>query len=372
MENSNSSQLFESLDISINKNISQEEYIEKIKLLLQPILQKEFPNNPAKQKIRVYKDRISFACPVCGDSAKSNYKKRGSIILEGKYKNFFKCHNCGHFSSLQNFFKSYGYECDLDIINYITNTTELTNNKNKEESLSLFFDLDLINKYALTRENIKKFFNFVEIDGTYGQTYLYDRLQFEKQNFLYDNENNRVIILNLTNTNRIIGFQYRVLQPKTQDEVKNKYKTYKLSKIYERIGLNKTIPQDVDNLSCIFGIFKININKPVVVCEGPFDSFLIQKRLNAIATAGLNKSINLDLNLMFWNDDDKAGKEKSIKDINNGLYVFLWDRFKKEYNLPNRQKWDITDVFKYFKQNNINAPEFNKYFSNDSLDIIDI
>ena len=359
-------------DISTGKDLTQDEYIQKIILLLQPILKKEFPGNLAKQKIRVYKDRISFACPVCGDSVKSNFKKRGSIILEGKYKNFFKCHNCGHFSSVYKFFKDFGYECDLDILDYISKTTTLDKNDNKESSLSLFFDLETVNKYALTRENIKKFFKFVEIDGTYGQIYLNKRLQFDKNNFLYDPEKNRIVILNLTNQNRIIGFQTRILQPQNKLEEKNKYKTYKLSKIYEKLCIQKEIPENIDNISCLFGIFQVNLMKPVIICEGPFDSFLIQKYYNAVATAGLNKTFPLDLNIMFWNDGDKAGKEKSIIDINKNIYVFLWGKFIKEYNLPIRNKWDITDVFLYFKQQGWNLPDFRRYFSNDPYDIIDM
>ena len=86
-------------------SMTKDELIAEITPKLEQILKVRFADNLNKQKIRIYKDRISFAAPCCGDSAKDSTKKRGNIILEGKFKNLYKCHNCGVSMSMYNFFK---------------------------------------------------------------------------------------------------------------------------------------------------------------------------------------------------------------------------------------------------------------------------
>ena len=73
-------------------NLSKEELIAEILPKLQAILNERFPGNPQKQKIKIYPDRINFAAPCCGDSAKDNSKKRGNIILTGPFQMTYKCH----------------------------------------------------------------------------------------------------------------------------------------------------------------------------------------------------------------------------------------------------------------------------------------
>ena len=96
---SNSKDIFnlssQAFDSSSHLTMTKEEFISEITPKIQEILKKVFTGNTSKQKIRVHKDRISFAAPCCGDSAHDNYKKRGNIILEGKFKNLYKCIKCG-------------------------------------------------------------------------------------------------------------------------------------------------------------------------------------------------------------------------------------------------------------------------------------
>src|SRR5574344_1386797 len=75
--------------------MSKEEFIQELIPKIEDILKERFPGNKQKQTIKIFKDRISFAAPCCGDSAKDSLKKRGNLILEGRYRNMYKCHNCG-------------------------------------------------------------------------------------------------------------------------------------------------------------------------------------------------------------------------------------------------------------------------------------
>lgn len=116
----------------------------------------------------------------------------------------------------------------------------------------------------------------------------------------------------------------------------------------------------------LFNIFRIDysdVNKnPIIVTEGPFDAFLLP---NAIATAGASKNLKFKLPVRYLYDSDKTGTTHAVEKLNSGYYVFKWPQFIKDYNLPKRDKWDVTDVICYLK----GMPYWNNYFTNNQLDM---
>lgn len=55
--------------------------------------------------------------------------------------------------------------------------------------------------------------------------------------------------------------------------------------------------------------------------------------------------------------------------LQQGQKVFMWDKLKSDYNLPNKKKWDINDFMMHLRDNNITTKvEWYKYFTNDILD----
>lgn len=151
-----------------------------------------------------------------------------------------------------------------------------------------------------------------------------------------------------------------------------------LSKIHHKILKdNIEIPVNVEALSTVFNIFNIDIYRPVLVTEGPFDAFLLP---NCIATSGASKSIGIDLPFWFVYDSDKTGNEHAMKMLQEGYNVFMWEKLKKDLGLPdknpyssNKLKWDINDVIKWCRDNNYKQTIYwSKYFSNDMLDGLDI
>jgi len=356
---------FDSSLSNIDAMVSSEEYKERLISLLQPILNKRFPNNRGKTKIQPHKDRISFACPYCGDSMKSDYKKRGNFILLGKHANFFKCFNCGEFKRIDNFFKDYKTTLDLSVINYIANNiNDFSHSLNSNYDMSLFLDMGVINKYAIDRQEFLKSFGLVEVKETPVWSWLKNRLQYDEKKFMYHPIHKYLVILNLTPEGKILGVQKRTFSGD------NKYITYTLSKLYELLKKDpETLPEHLDPLSQIFNITLLNYAKVITLFEGPLDAFLFR---NSIANAGVHKHFPIDLPIRYWFDDDKDGRDASIKKINEGEDVFLWTKFKQDYGLPYRKKWDLNDVMIWLRDHNIRTPNFNEYFSNDQLDIIDI
>lgn len=118
-----------------------------------------------------------------------------------------------------------------------------------------------------------------------------------------------------------------------------------------------------------FNILLVNYNLPVTVLEGPMDSFLIK---NAIAICGANKHIDMLFKHRFMFDDDDTGRKNAIKLLESGHEVFLWQKFKRDMNLPYRKKWDMNDVVLYYSAANKKLPSLDPYFSADILDLIEI
>jgi len=356
-----------SLSETIDKDISTDEYKERIVSLVTQILKDRFRDILPKQQIKIHRDRINFACPYCGDSMQSSYKKRGNIILEGKHKGFYKCFNCGEFKRVDQFFKNYKIDLELDVVNYISNNLgDFTTTSGGKYDISLLLDVKTIEGHAIDRQELKMKFGLTEVKESPVWSWLVKRLQFKEEKFLYSPTRDYLLILNLTPSGKIIGAQKRLFKGDV------KYITFNLSKLYELLGKPKItgkIADEMDAISQLFGILHLNFNQPITIFEGPFDSFLYK---NSVANTGANKSFPLALPVRYWFDDDKTGNEKALKMLDEGKSVFLWEKLKKDMGLPYRKKWDLNDVVIWAKKEGKTLPLFDNYFSNDPLDIIDL
>lgn len=353
--------------------MTRDELVEELRPKLEDILKSRFSGNSQKQQIKVYKDRISFAAPCCGDSAKDSSKKRGNIILEGKFKNMYKCHNCGACMSMYNFFKRNGSSLSIRAIDYvIANKSDSTYDASTtDSSMNLLYDTEIIDEFAIDREYFKEKCHLVECDNsaTYNQAniYLRKRLQFNYKKFLYHPTHNLLFILNLTPSGKIIGLQVRNMNRYFTGP---KYKTYKLSKIYSiLLHEEKEIPDNIENLSMVFNILLVNYNQPITVVEGPMDSFLIK---NCVALCGAGHHMPFDLMYRYLYDDDKTGRKHAIEKLNEGYEVFMWDKLKADLMLPRKEKWDVNDLLIYCTEHKINIPPLANYYSSNNLDLLDI
>lgn len=352
-----------------NSNISKEEMSAEIEEKLRYILSERFPDNPQKQRIKKYPDRLNFAAPCCGDSIKDNNKKRGNIILSGPFQMTYKCHNCGTSMSVYAFFKRFGQPLSLNGLDYaIAHKPNVGVQTSNDSSLNYLYDVTQIESLAISRNEFKQLYLLEECNiPNAAYYYLVGRKQYNFEKFLYQPKYHLLFLLNLTPSGKIFGLQIAHLDKSYKGP---KYKTYKLSKIYkDLLKTDKEIPDDIDFLSMLFNILLVNYNIPVTIVEGPMDSFLIK---NCIATCGAGKRISMDFISRYLFDDDKTGRKHALDKLSEGYQVFMWDRFKSDLNLPNRLKWDINDVVKYCSENKIQMPKLDMYFSNNELDSLDI
>ena len=372
--------LFDTSQLSV-KNINESDFILEANSKLEDILKTEFKGIPYKQKVKKTTTGLNFACPFCGDSATDIKKKRAHLMLHGKWAGYFKCFNCGKFMKIPQFFRSFNSNMSLSALSYIT--THSSDNPAGYSKSSNELTSDILNKediipYAVPREFIKTYLGLVEIDKNNqyaypGYMYLVNRCQYNFNNFLYDPRGKYIVILNVIDNDKVFGLQIRDIT----GTKKSKYLTMSLSNIHKKILKdNIEIDNSIDTLSTVFNIFNIDVYKPVLVTEGPFDAFLLP---NCIATSGANKSIGIDLPFWYVYDSDKTGNECAMKMLSAGYNVFMWEKLKKDLNLPvknpynKKTKWDINDVIIWCRDNNYtNKIYWSKYFTNSILYGLDI
>jgi len=368
----------QTLDISTfdnNPDYNDTQFISELESKTAGILRRVFPTTPQKQQIKKDVNGLVVACPYCHDSATSVYKKRGHILIRGKWAGHYKCFNCNAFTTIPQFMTDFDESLSLSGLKFVQehrNADIMTINSSSNEITADVFCKELALKYGVDRDGFREYLQFVEITNTYiakqGYEYLLGRLQFGFDNFMYDPKTNSIVILNICDR-RVIGCQLRRLGkniPKSK-----RFLTYNLGRMYSDFFKRPdiVIPQEIDTISTLFGVYKINVYKPIIVTEGPMDSFLLP---NAIATAGANKHMAVDLPFYYMFDADKTGQKHAIEKMKEHCKVFLWGKLKKDLNLPKREKWDVNDVVLYVRQKYGNDYKIDwlKYFSDNLLDAI--
>jgi hypothetical protein len=164
---------------------TKESFIEEVVPKIQEILNQVFPNSPQKRKISVLRNRITFAAPCCGDSATNHTKKRGNIILDGKYAFMYKCFNCGTYMSISDFLERYGKRLSLDTLSSISEHRSEIITKTFDSSISTsIYDIDLIEQLSIDRQTFVNMFNLTECSvPCKGREYLYSRCQYDTSKF---------------------------------------------------------------------------------------------------------------------------------------------------------------------------------------------
>jgi predicted RNA-binding Zn-ribbon protein involved in translation (DUF1610 family) len=352
--------------------IRQEERVDLILPLLRDLLVERFGQQSQKSKVKVGRERINFACPYCGDSHTNMQKKRGNIFI-GTLS--FHCYNCGTHRTLNSFLKDFSRlpngwtkinQLAIDSIANIVSHKSV----DTERVLDAMFDEELM-KHLFDREDVKKKLGLVEAKGSKMEVYLEKRLQRDMNRFLWDPKKQKLFILNMSGSDRVLGWQVRNFGKYADNG--SKYLTYKWSKACEAMGRTSDVPKvDVlDKLSYTFNIFNVDFTRPITVFEGPLDSFLFP---NSIALASLHTRVPFESeSFRYLLDFDKPGQEKAMEFLKDGKTVFLWKNFLKENDIRiNRSKVDWTDVMVYCYLNGKKITNVSSYFTDNKYDVVHI
>lgn len=361
--------------LKLDNTLSEEDFKNIVLIKLQEILRKVFPDNREKQRIKISSDTFTFACPFCRDSATVSTKKRGAFIFKkGRFYNCYKCQNCHLFMSISNFFKKFGENLPLNAVEYLSNNKPITydsstlNDSGFSDVSESLFDALKMDSFAVSKDFLVSSFGlYYVVPNSRPAQYLQKRYINRFDNFLYDNSSDSIIILN-TIKDKVISFQIRCIKENFKGQ---KYMTVSLKDIHSKLLKdNIDVPERLNEFSMLYNLYNINPKRPILATEGPIDSLFLP---NCIATLGAGKSVNIGLPLWYVFDSDDTGRKESIKKLEKGCHVFLWERLKSEFNLPNKKKWDINDFIIWCFQSGKDIPRYwSSYFTNDSLDIMDI
>ena len=260
---------------------------------------------------KVKPDLYNFRCPLCGDSQKQKNKARGYIYAKKADANY-KCHNCGASTTFSNFLKT------LDPTLYKQYIFEKFQTRNTGKG-SIFEEPKLEFKKPVFRKKLdlpkasevkiaKQYLENRKLDST--KFYYTDKFKewtnTQKQTFDYIGKDEPRIIIPMYDTEqRMIGFQGRSLIP---NSVK-----------YITIMIDEEAPK-------IYGLDKINKEKPIYIIEGPFDASLVE---NGVAMCGAD----VDIGSFCWSDYiwvyDNEPRSREITDrirktIDGGDKVVIW------------------------------------------------
>ena len=260
---------------------------------------------------KVKPDLYNFRCPLCGDSQKQKNKARGYIYAKKADANY-KCHNCGASTTFSNLLKT------LDPTLYKQYIFEKFQTRNTGKG-SIFEEPKLEFKKPVFRKKLdlpkasevkiaKQYLENRKLDPT--KFYYTDKFKewtnTQKQTFDYIGKDEPRIIIPMYDTEqKMIGFQGRSLIP---NSVK-----------YITIMIDEEAPK-------IYGLDKINKEKPIYIIEGPFDASLVE---NSIAMCGAD----VDIGSLGWSDYiwvyDNEPRSREITDrirktLDRGDKVVIW------------------------------------------------
>jgi hypothetical protein len=363
-----------------------------IKSLVQSVINKEF-SNQHKRRIDEYADRLNMACPYCGDSSKSVYKKRGNLYFN---KLFYICFNCDKKTSIDRFAKDFNEVIDpqkkLEIIEYLDSVVDYSDYDTDLVDFKLddLFDIKDLEELFNVKDTTP-IFDFKPIDEKSGVfKYLIGRgipKQLHKDIYQAkyskgDEGFEHVIIFLNRRGDKVIGLQVRNLK----EGRRRFFVIYNWESIYKwfngddvELDLQKSVIYN--KLSYFFNILNVNFEDTITVFEGFLDSLFYP---NSIGIVGVNTDLrfleNNNLDLQYFFDNDIAGYNKSEEKLLNGGKVFLWRKLfedivsKKKTDDPHKLLHRISKVKDLNKLNELVPGAFKKlsldiFFSEDLYDL---
>ena len=261
-------------------------------------------------------DLWNFRCPYCGDSHKSRTKARG-FVFRKKNDLFFKCHNCGTGASLGNLIKTLDSKTYKD---YIMERYKKGVETRSSPQPEFKFNAPVFRKKGI----LKGLKSIQDLPDDHPARQIVERrkLPVESLSDLYlcesffkftnsiikgkfpslGGDHPRLIIPFRGEDGEVFAYQGRAFgneQPK--------YITIKIDEKRDKI----------------FGLDKVNKDKPILVVEGPLDSLFLD---NCIAVAGADfSSMEGDLTVIYDNEPRNKEINKQIeKTIDQGKSVCLW------------------------------------------------
>ena len=260
---------------------------------------------------------FNFRCPHCGDSQKSKTKAR-AYLYRVKNDMFFKCHNCGQGQNLANFIKFVDpklYESYL--LERYKKSAPATPKPEFDFKPTKFKDQtpidDLKSIKDLPEDHPARLYcdNRKIPEKCFDKLFLSDKFmtlvnEVKPNTYKITKDHPRLIIPFYDTTGKVFAFQGRAF-----GKEQPKYLTIKLD----------------ENKQKVYGLDKVNFQKPIYITEGPIDSLFID---NCLAAGGAdlflkNKIPNENITYIFDNEPrNKEIVKRMYKVIEQDFNVVIW------------------------------------------------
>ena len=270
---------------------------------------------------RVKADLYNFRCPICGDPKKHKNKARG-YLYQVKTNTNFKCHNCGASLSFNNFLKQIDTSLHKQYVmekfkegfaggrNFVVEEPKF---EFKKPVFKKKLDLPRADEVSIAKEYLEK--RKLDPSKFYFAYKFKEWTNTQKQTFdTIGRDESRIIISMYDEDKILIGFQGRSLGP---NSVK-----------YITVMINEDAPK-------IYGLDKVDNEKPIYIIEGPFDATLVQ---NGVAMCGSD----LDIRSFGWSnyiyvyDNEPRNREivnRIAKTIDRGDKIVIWPTTVEEKDI---------------------------------------
>lgn len=295
----------------------------------------------------------SSRCPICGDSVKNKTKTRFAIYTKNSELNV-GCFNCGLSTTFISFLKvHYKQLFDEFLFEKFKNNAPIKKKESpwfptpikyevvtkEPDALDLVLVSDLPDDHYAKRyikERNLPYYPFYYTDKFYEYS-----SQFNDTFKANKRDEGRIIIPFFDRRGKIFAYQGRDLS----GHLKQKYITVKI---------NEKTP-------LLFGIERLNLNKPILLVEGPIDSLFLP---NCIAS--VNASLATTANWLLKGtrissdqitvvlDNEPRGKEvvkEYEKAIESGLKIVIWPKAAERYKDINDMIMDKADPVALIKSN---------------------
>lgn len=316
------------------------------------------------EKVRFTNLYYNFRCNVCGDSKKTKKKKRG-YILKQKHPWVFKCHNCDVSMSAERWLKRYFPVYHTQYIQELLQSGVIAPKENTKPNFKKTIEKvkEIREKHTsdeLEEEKIETSW-FRPINLGHGELYERARALCVNRKIPELVWKNWFVSINGKYRNRMIIPFF--------DDKQNIY-YYQARALYNWLQ-PKYINRVSDKKDALYNYYNIDRSKPVILTEGIIDSLFIE---NAVAVCGTAITEDTEeqlkgLDVYYLFDCDKPGRKKSQKHLLAGKNIFLWKKFLEDHGMPQRDKWDVNDVYLYLsREKPFDFSELKRYFSNELFD----
>jgi len=333
--------------------------------------------HPQKLKVKSEKNKLSFACPVCGDSNKDMNRKRAHILFDKSEPYFYCHHECGGMS-MSRFYKHFNKEWKSEEFSFFTGPIQAKGSYRYDPKVMAMHE---ISRMSIDVYDVMKYFglNNIKKDSAAFKYLERRNLHHLTEWMAWSEKWQRICIFNpiceptikkgwgpdgtrYLRSMRVLGFQARDITG-TQSA---KYLTFSLEKIYGKMGLKwNPKPGTEDYIKLMSNTYYstlINPYETMLITEGPLDALLLPNAMAITGVAKTNPKLDRNPLAQYIFDNDASGRKKQSEQWSkhgDTTKIFDWESIVRDFGADGIK--DINDLWSHCIKTGHEFPDVKKY-----------